>query len=194
MADQPTISHATHQDVPHILAMIKELADFEKASSSVHATEQSLQKTLCLATHPNAAPLGPGYAKTLILRLPASEGAAVAGMALYFNNYSTWRAAPGVYLEDLFVRERYRKRGYGTLLIKALAKEVKRIGGARLEWCCLRWNESSLKFYKSLGAQEMQDWVTLRADGDALDRLAHDADAAPAHVNVGPAEANVEGP
>ncbi|KAF7846103.1 hypothetical protein BT93_L5251 [Corymbia citriodora subsp. variegata] len=172
--------------------MIKELAEYEKALSSVHATEQSLRQTLCLAPHAGAAPSGAGYAKTLILRLPATEGGAVVGMALYFNNYSTWRAAPGVYLEDLFVREGYRKRGYGTLLLKALAKEVKRIGGARLEWCCLRWNESSLKFYRSIGAQEQHDWITLRTDGEALERLARDAEAAPAHVNVGPDEVKSE--
>lgn len=105
-------------------------------------------------------------------------------MALYFNNYSTWRGCPGVYLEDLYIQPAHRSKGYGTLLIKALAKEVKRIGGARLEWCCLKWNESSLKFYKSLGAEQLGDWVTLRADGEALDRLAAEADKE-AHVKVG---------
>jgi len=97
-------------------------------------------------------------------------------MALYFNNYSTWRAAPGIYLEDLYVRKAYRGNGYGTLLIKALAKEVVRIGGKRLEWVCLRSNTPSLEFYRSLGAQEMHDWVGLRADGDALTRLADEAE------------------
>jgi GNAT superfamily N-acetyltransferase len=93
-------------------------------------------------------------------------------MALYFNNYSTWRAAPGIYLEDLYVRKQYRGRGYGTLLIKALAKETVQIGGKRLEWSCLKWNESSLNFYKGLGATQMVDWVGLRVDGEALERLA----------------------
>lgn len=97
-------------------------------------------------------------------------------MALYFNNYSTWHAAPGVYLEDLFVKTEFRGRGYGKLLIGALAKEVKRIGGKRLEWCCLKWNQPSLDFYKKLGAVQMQDWVTLRADGEALDKLAGPAE------------------
>lgn len=93
-------------------------------------------------------------------------------MALYFNNYSTWHAAPGIYLEDLFVRTQYRNKGYGKLLIGALAEEVLKIGGKRLEWCCLKWNESSLCFYKALGAEQMTEWVTLRADGIALKRLA----------------------
>ncbi|KAJ9619195.1 Peroxygenase 1 [Taxawa tesnikishii (nom. ined.)] len=174
MSNQPTISYATQDDVPVILDLIKELADYEKASSSVLATVESLTKTLSLAPNPSTPPpsSAPGYAKTLLLRTPQSQGSEVAGMALYFNNYSTWRAAPGVYLEDLFVRPQYRKMGYGTLLIKALAKEVKRIEGGRLEWSCLRWNEPSLKFYRSLGAKEMEEWVGLRVDGEALDRLA----------------------
>ncbi|GAB7354604.1 hypothetical protein MBLNU459_g5043t1 [Dothideomycetes sp. NU459] len=184
MADQPTITHATREDAGTILGLIQGLADYEKASSAVHATVATLQETLCFAPSPGAAPSGPGYAKTLLLRVPASEGGHAVGMALYFNNYSTWRGAPGIYLEDLFVQPQYRKRGYGTLLIKALAKEVKRIGGARLEWCCLKWNEPSLKFYRSLGAQELQDWVTLRVDGDALDKLADEADGQ-AHVKTG---------
>lgn len=93
-------------------------------------------------------------------------------MAMFFNNYSTWRGAPGVYLEDLFVQPEYRGRGYGKLLIRALARETVRIGGARLEWSCLKWNEPSLKFYRGLGAQEMTEWVGLRVDGEALERLA----------------------
>ena len=97
-------------------------------------------------------------------------------MALYFNNYSTWKAAPGIYLEDLFVRPAYRKHGYGTLLIKALAEETVRIGGKRLEWSCLKWNEPSLRFYRSLGAVEKEEWVGLRVDGKALERLAEAAE------------------
>ena len=97
-------------------------------------------------------------------------------MALYFNNYSTWRAAPGIYLEDLFVKPAYRGKGYGTLLIKALAEETLRIGGKRLEWSCLKWNEPSLKFYRSIGAKEMKDWIGLRVDGDALQKLSGQAE------------------
>lgn len=147
--------------------MIKELAAYEKAEHLVEATEESLSRTLTLAPA-GSQHTNPGFARTLILRL----GKEVAGMALYFNNYSTWRAKPGIYLEDLFVRPQYRGRGYGKLLIQALAKEVIAIGGARLEWSCLRWNEPSLKFYRGLGAEEMQGWVGLRVDGDALTQLA----------------------
>lgn len=201
MAGQQTIDHATREgespinptgpplttpDVPHILAMIKELADYENASTSVEATEATLLSTLCHAPSPGAAPSGSGYAKTLILRIPssssnpastnsshsyASAGGEVVGMAMYFNNYSTWRSAPGIYLEDLYVRKEYRNKGYGKLLIRALAKETMKIGGKRLEWSCLKWNEPSLSFYKSLGATQMTEWVGLRVDGEALEKL-----------------------
>ena len=163
-------------DVKEILAMIHELADYENASTSVHATEERLKRTLSFA--PSAQPTNPGYAKTLLIRLPREPSnpddkpEAVAGMALFFNNYSTWRAKPGVYLEDLFVRPQYRKRGYGKMLIQTLAREVLLIDGGRLEWSCLKWNEPSLKFYRELGAREMSDWVGLRVDGEALVKLA----------------------
>lgn len=163
--------------MPEILAMIKELAAYECASDSVEATEDSLKRTLTFAPS-GAAHTNPGYAKTLILRLPShptnpdDKPEAVAGMAMYFNNYSTWRSRPGIYLEDLFVRPQYRKRGYGKMLIQALAQETCRIGGARLEWCCLRWNKPSLEFYDTLGAKRLEDWVSLRVDGKELENLA----------------------
>lgn len=181
--------------------MIHELAAFEKASDSVLATEASLSLTLSFAPSPHRhhnenkhptsgthahstnappdAPLKPsahgqptqaaGYAKTLILTAP--EGG-IAGMALYFHSYSTWRAAPGIYLEDLFIRPAFRRRGYATMLLKELANEVIRIGGARLEWACLDWNANALTFYRSLGAETKDEWVGLRVDGDALKKLA----------------------
>lgn len=159
--------------------MIKELAAYEKAADQVQATEESLRRTLTFpgsTSHTN-----PGYARTLVLRLPlkpdqtaypSDEPEAIAGMALYFNNYSTWRSKPGVYLEDLYVRPQYRKRGYGKMLLQELAREVMRIDGGRLEWSCLKWNEDSLKFYRAIGAEEMQSWVQLRLEGDALEKLA----------------------
>lgn len=93
-------------------------------------------------------------------------------MALYFTNYSTWRAAPGIYLEDLFVRPEFRGRGYGKKLLQELAKETRRIGGERLEWSVLKWNEPSIKFYKGIGAQQMDEWVGMRVDNEALDIMA----------------------
>lgn len=92
-------------------------------------------------------------------------------MALYFTNYSTWRAAPGIYLEDLFIRPAYRKRGYGKRLLGELAREVVGIGGKRLEWSVLKWNEPSIKFYEGLGAKAMEEWVGMRVDGEGLERM-----------------------
>ena len=95
-------------------------------------------------------------------------------MALYFYNYSTWTGVPGIYLEDLFVKSDYRKKGYGKALLKALAQEVRKVGGKRLEWSCLDWNEPSLQFYQSevIGAKKKTQWVGLRVEGDALEKLA----------------------
>lgn len=93
-------------------------------------------------------------------------------MALYFKNYSTWRGAPGIYLEDLFVRPEYRGKGYGKRLLQEMARETKRIGGQRLDWSVLKWNEPSIKFYKAIGAQPMDEWMTMRVDDEALDKMA----------------------
>jgi GNAT superfamily N-acetyltransferase len=161
-------SRSRSSDVPAILGLIQELADYEECSSLNLATVESLNKTL---SFPDSSSQGftPGFAKTYLIIAP--DGV-TAGMALYFYNYSTWRAAPGIYLEDLFVKPAYRKRGYATALIKTLAKEVVGMEGGRLEWSCLKWNTPSLKFYESLGAKQMTEWVGLRVDGEALEALA----------------------
>ena len=178
MANQPIISHATQEDVKEILAMIRELADYEKALDEVEATEESLTRTLSLAPSAASSHTNPGHAKCLMLRLPSEptdpsdKPESVAGMALYFHNYSTWNGKQGIYLEDLFVRPQYRKRGYGKLLIQALARENLLQDGGRLEWSCLDWNEPSLQFYRSLGAVEQKGWTKLRVDGEALKKLA----------------------
>ncbi len=97
-------------------------------------------------------------------------------MALYFYNYSTWRARPGIYLEDLFVQPASRGKGYGTLLLTELAKEVVAVNGGRLEWSVLKWNEPAIKFYDSLGARKMDEWVGMRVDGENLAKLASKLD------------------
>jgi len=153
----------TRIDVPEILAMVRELALYEKEPESCLATEALLLKTLGFTGEK-------AYADTLIISESSSPSKPV-GMALYFNNYSTWRAKPGVYLEDLYVRPEYRGKGYGTALIAALAREVKRIDGGRLDWSVLDWNEPSIKFYKSIGAKPMTQWLGMRVEGDGLDGL-----------------------
>lgn len=173
-----TIRHATQADVPSILAMINELAEYEHALHEVQATIESLTSTLSFPDPDPNSPTGftPGYAKTLLL-IPTNNdtvAAEPAGMALYFHNYSTWRSAPGIYLEDLFVRPAHRGKGYGTALIRALARECERLGCKRLEWSVLKWNQPSIAFYqgKEVGATRMEEWVGMRVDGEGLERLA----------------------
>jgi GNAT superfamily N-acetyltransferase len=93
-------------------------------------------------------------------------------MALYFYNYSTWRSVPGIYLEDLYVMPSERGKGYGKVLLVALAKEVRAMGGARLDWSVLKWNEPSIKFYESIGAKAQDEWVGMRVDREGLVKLA----------------------
>ncbi|KAI0127250.1 acetyltransferase [Xylariales sp. AK1849] len=175
-----TIRHARRGDVSIILELIHELAAYEKEPrSTVEATEDKLRSTVAFApdgvesasTAPNTESTSPERpARCLIL---FNESGAPAGMALYFYNYSTWRAKPGVYLEDLFVKESERKKGYGKRLLVELAKEVVAMDGGRLEWVVLKWNEPSIGFYeKVIGAKMMSDWVGMRVDGEALTKLA----------------------
>lgn len=158
-------------DVPIILSLIKELADYEKAASSVEATEALLEKTLSHADPSDSSKFSAGFAKTLLLSDPDGS---IVGMALYFYSYSTWTGVPGIYLEDLYVKPDYRKKGYGKALLKALAQEVLKVDGKRLEWSCLDWNEPSLQFYQSevIGAKRKDAWVGLRVEGESLNRLA----------------------
>ncbi|ROT36131.1 N-acetyltransferase ats1 [Sodiomyces alkalinus F11] len=172
-----TVRHARREDVPTILSLIKELAEYEKELSSVEATEASLAQTIAFV--PDGSDFStPGGADATTPTRPArclllfNETGAPAGMALYFYNYSTWRARHGIYLEDLFVRPSERKKGYGKRLLSELAKETVTSGGGRLEWVVLKWNEPSIRFYGSIGAKSMDDWVGMRVDGDALPRLA----------------------
>lgn len=146
------------------------------------ATVETIQNTVAFApstsTSPSAAsplpdtePTTPHRpARCLLLFTPEGEA---AGMALYFYNYSTWRSRPGIYLEDLYVSVEHRKKGYGKKLLVELAKEVVAMDGARLEWSVLKWNEPSIKFYESIGAQAMNEWVGMRVDNQGLDKLAH---------------------
>ncbi|RCI08861.1 hypothetical protein L249_5003 [Ophiocordyceps polyrhachis-furcata BCC 54312] len=162
-----TVRQATRQDVPAILSLIKALAVYEKEPDIVEATVESLQSTIAFESE-STSPSRP--ARCLLAVTPGGEA---VGMALYFYNYSTWRSRPGVYLEDLFVQPSERGKGYGKRLLVELAKHVVAIDGRRLEWAVLKWNEPSIKFYESIGAQPMNEWMTMRVDGSALDKLAH---------------------
>lgn len=157
--------------------MINELADYEKELHSVEATVDSLTATLAFApsdtdhkTPGGADPTSPTRAARCLLL--HNEAGKPAGMALYFYNYSTWRSRPGIYLEDLYVRPAERAKGYGKRLLQELAREVVAMGGARLEWSVLRWNEPSIQFYRGIGAKSQDEWLGMRVDGEALPRLA----------------------
>ncbi|KAI0188607.1 acetyltransferase [Xylaria flabelliformis] len=179
MAPAPCkVRHARREDIPSILLMIRELADYEHELDAVEATEAKLGATIAFApdnvestsTAPNTEPITPTRpSRCLILFNEKDEP---AGMALYFYNYSTWRSKAGIYLEDLFVRPSERKKGYGKKLLVELAKEVVAMDGGRLDWSVLKWNEPSIKFYESIGANAMNEWVGMRVDREGLTKLA----------------------
>ncbi len=152
---------ATKYDVPDILSFIKDLAEFEKLSHEVVATEEQLEKTL-FGDRP--------VAEVLIAEWEGKK----AGFALFFHSYSTFLAKPGIYLEDLFVRTEYRSRGIGEALLRELAKEAKKRNCGRLEWSVLDWNTRALKFYHALGAKPMDEWTVQRMTEPVFSRFAEE--------------------
>lgn len=152
------IRPATVEDVPLLLNFIKDLAEYEKLSHEVSATEEILRDSLFGERR---------VAEALLAYL----GDDPAGFALFFHNFSTFLGRPGIYLEDLYVRPEYRGFKVGRTLLAQLAKLAKERGCGRLEWSVLDWNEPSIGFYKSLGAVAMDDWTVYRLTGDALQEL-----------------------
>jgi len=153
------IRNAMVVDVPLILQLIKELAEYEKLLHEVVADEHTLVQTLFGER---------AYAEVVL----AFEGDVPVGFALFFHNFSTFLGRPGIYLEDLYVRSEFRGKGYGKLLLQHLAQLAVERGCGRLEWWVLDWNEPSINFYKSLGAEPMDDWTVYRVSGQALTELA----------------------
>ena len=158
MAETVQLRGATPADIPQILAFIQGLAEYEKLSHACIATEESLEETLF-----GARP----YAEVIL----ADYNSKPAGFALFFHNYSTFRARPGIYLEDLYVLPELRGKGIGKALLKELGRVALERGCARLEWSVLDWNTPSIEFYKSLGAEPQDEWTIFRVTGDALKRL-----------------------
>jgi GNAT superfamily N-acetyltransferase len=157
-----SIRPATREDLPLILSLIRELAEYEKDPGAVVATERLLDE------HLFGAPDAPPVASCLIGLV---DGVA-QGFALYFFNFSTWLGRPGLYLEDLFVRPASRGVGLGRALLVYLAKIAKEKGCGRMEWAVLDWNEPAIGFYKSLGAVPMSEWTVFRLTGEGVGRLA----------------------
>lgn len=145
---------AKENDVPIILQFIKELAEYENLSREVVATEDILREWL--------------FEKKIAEVIFATENGEVVGFALYFHNFSTFLGRGGIYLEDLYVKEGYRGKGYGKGLLRRLAQIAVERGCGRLEWSCLDWNTPSIDFYLSLGATPMSEWTVYRIAGERL--------------------------
>ena len=154
-----TVRSAQPADVPQILAFIRALGDYEHLGSEVVATEEALRATLFGER---------AYAEVAIAECDGQP----AGFALYFHNFSTFLAKPGIFLEDLFVNPDCRARGVGTALLRHLARLTVARGCGRLEWAALDWNRLAIDFYLQLGAEAMSEWSTYRLTGRALERLA----------------------
>lgn len=154
-----TLRPAVVSDVPLILSLIRELAEFERLLHEVVADEARLSEQL----------FGPRSVAEILLGFDA-DGTPM-GFALFFQNFSTFLARPGIYLEDLYVRPAYRGRGLGRVLLQRIARLAVERGCGRFEWAVLDWNENAINFYKKLGAQVMEDWRICRVTGDALRTL-----------------------
>jgi len=155
------IRPAEPADVPVIAELIRGLARFEKLEDKVTLTEELLTAGL----------FGPRpYAESILAEVEGHS----AGFALFFHNFSTFLARPGLYLEDLFVLPEHRGLGIGRALLTHLARLAVERGCGRLEWAVLDWNREAINFYKRLGAVAMSEWTTYRLTGEALDRLARE--------------------
>ena len=154
-----TIRPATPADVPLILEFIRDLAEYEREPQAAVASAADL--------------LRDGFGPEPKFRVDIAEWSGEpAGFAFYFWNYSTWQGRPGLYLEDLFVRPRFRGKGIGKALLVHLARVALKNNCGRLVWQVLDWNTPAIEFYESLGAETMKEWLTMRVAGEALVRLA----------------------
>ncbi len=153
------IRTTTKADVPIILSLIRELADYERAPDAVVANEAGLREVLF------------GAERSAKVLLAFDQGEPV-GLAVYFYNFSTWLGRPGLYLEDLFVRPSVRGKGYGRALLERLARIAQERGCGRMEWAVLDWNDPAIQFYKKLGAEPMTEWTVFRLTQDGIAKLA----------------------
>ncbi|MFD0683001.1 GNAT family N-acetyltransferase [Actinomadura fibrosa] len=153
------IRPAVSDDVPSILRLIRELAEYERSLHEVKATEEQVHESLF------------GAEPRVFAHVAEHEGA-VVGFAMWFLSYSTWEGVHGIYLEDLFVSPDVRGHGYGKALLLELARIADERGYARVEWAVLNWNTPAIGFYESLGARPQDQWTTYRLTGDALTKAA----------------------
>ncbi|OPX48764.1 GNAT family N-acetyltransferase [Clostridium thermobutyricum] len=156
--DNLKLKRAKIEDTGLILDLIKEIATYEKMLDQVVATEESLKESI----------FNKKEAEVLFVELNKE----VIGYVLYFFNYSTFIGRGGFYLEDIYIKEQYRKNGYGKAIFKVLGKIAYENGCERMEWACLNWNKPSIEFYKSLGAVGMDEWTVYRLTRDKIKALA----------------------
>ena len=152
------IRPAEHEEVGVVLQLIHDLAHYEKAPNEVEATEKELVSTI-FSEDPK-----------VFCDVVEVDGD-IAGMAIWFLNYSTWQGKHGIYLEDLFIKPEYRGRGYGKALLQHLARICDEQGYGRFQWWVLDWNSPAIEFYRSLGAVAMDEWTVYRVSGQALKEL-----------------------
>ena len=160
MENKLTFRYAVRKDIPLILQVIRDLAEYEKLRDEVVADEATLEEWIF-------------DQKKAEVIFAMKEGKEI-GFALFFHNFSTFLGRAGLYLEDLFVLPEYRGKGYGKQLLKKLASIAVQRKCGRLEWWCLDWNQSSIDFYLSLGAEPMSDWTVYRFSGDTLQDFAQE--------------------
>jgi GNAT superfamily N-acetyltransferase len=153
-----TIRKAEKSDAPLILSFIKEIANYEKLSHEVTATEKDIQENLFGDVK---------YAEVLIAEYENEP----VGYALFFYNFSTFTGKPGIYLEDLFIKPKYRGKGIGKTLLLRLIEIAKDKNCGRVEWCVLDWNEPAINFYKNLGAVPMDGWSIFRVTEDKFEKI-----------------------
>ena len=154
--------YAQEKDVALILTFIRELAEYEQLLDQVTATEELLEEWIFRQKK----------AEVLFLMEEEKE----VGFALFFHNFSTFLGKSGIYLEDLYVKPAYRNKGYGKKILKKLASIALKRGCGRLEWWCLDWNQPSIDFYLSLGAEPMKDWTVYRIAGQTLQSLGRETE------------------
>ena len=152
------IRPAKSEEVGEVLQLIQDLATYEKAPEQVEASKEDLLNTIFVKD------------PRVFCDLVEVDGQ-VAGMAIWFLNYSTWQAKHGIYLEDLYIKPEFRARGYGKALLKHLAQICDKEGYGRLQWWVLDWNSPAIEFYRSFGAEAMDEWTVYRTSGQALKDL-----------------------
>jgi GNAT superfamily N-acetyltransferase len=162
MASAFRIRSATTGDVAVILDLVRGLAEYERLSHLVSATEDGMREAL-FGKHPGAE------------AVLAFEGETAVGFAVYFHNFSTFLGRKGLWLEDLFVKPEHRRRGYGKALLLHVARIAHERGCGRFEWAALDWNTPAWEFYRALGAVPLEDWTMFRVTGETLEKLARNA-------------------